>query len=570
MMGACTKNPLEYIESGEWNNERNINLLLLESQIGTATFDRTADGGNITVACRESEIKDISKVEIKDILLSSGASTTSEIGTTLDFSSDKTPTITVTSQAGKSLDWTVTMIPFKSDLEGEWYLGEMAVYCDFFTWESWGWEDGFKVIDLVPNLKPELDNKLIFTVEGADAAGNPFGKFVNDPGNDGKYGSYFVDKLNQAPDGLDVTERYRRLPIGEGKWMRDYAKNVLVITDEYDKTYELKLEVDKQNNQIKLLVDLIYDTSEYNWTNTDYSYEKLVHVSKRYWYYLVKEEPVIPMSAECNITSFAVANEYIPAVIGDNTIVVSIDGTQHDFTALEIADLAVSSYATVDTRVGNVVDLSDNKTVTITVTAEDGTTKAYTLSAVDSSIAPAFSIAGEWSVSDISTYVDFFSWESWGYSETLKVEALLPSISEEYDNKVIFEVTSTDDGAGVESGTYNFTAGADGLYKDFIYTSTSSKIPDPVDMNERLRIVPKGEGSWVYSKNETRDGGSIVITAGGKDYTLIVEEKADGTLVLKGELEYNSGPFDWDNSTVDYNYEKLYHLNQAMWYVFTK
>lgn len=137
---ACTENPLEDVEGTDWQKERNVVSILLEGQIGTAIIERNFDDAKIKIYAKVENIADLANVEIKNIAFSYGASSANEKGTTLDLSSG-TATIAVASGAGESLNWEVSLLPFKSDLEGTWYIGDIRMYCDMFTWESWGgWE----------------------------------------------------------------------------------------------------------------------------------------------------------------------------------------------------------------------------------------------------------------------------------------------------------------------------------------------------------------------------------------------------------------------------------------------
>ena len=567
-MVGCKVDPLKDIEAGNWSKERNIVALQVEGQIGTVIIERDPSNAVATVNAKLDNIEDIANVKILNIELSYGATTVNAVGTTLDFSDGNIPTINVVSQKGESLEWKVKMNPFKSDLEGTWYIGEIGAYCDLFTWESWGWEKSVSIIDYLPLAKPELDNVITFTVEGADAKGNPYGNFENAAGADNGYGDFTGDGFTAVEGSVDFNNRFRLVPKGEGTWLRDYEQNKVILTDAYDKEYSFTLEINSTDSTVALKAELEYIPGNFNWNANDYRYEELAHMSKNMWYKFVKNAVEIPQSSDCNVVAFAINGQVKDAIIDNdnNTIVASVDGTVNDLSALEIETLTLPAFATSDVQAGTTHDFSGGKTISITVTAEDGTTKTYTVSVADTSTLPSISIAGTWNVNGIEMFVDFFSWESWGNSETKPVENFFPNITTEYDNKLTLTITTADNGSGVESGTYDFTSGADATYTDFIYNSTSSKVPNPVDMNARLRVMPKGSGTFVYTKNAEHTGGTLVITAGGADYTFTVNERAQTDIVLTTELTYNSGPFDWDNATVDYNYEKLNHLSKSMWY----
>ncbi|GAL64755.1 hypothetical protein [Algibacter lectus] len=266
---ACTDNPLEDLEGTDWQKERNIVSVLVEGQIGTAIIERNLDDAKIKIFAKLENIADISKVEIKNIQLAYGASTVNGAGTTLDLTSG-TAIISVISGAGQSLDWEVSVSPFKSDLEGSWYVGDVRMYCNMFTWESWGWEKNESIFGYLPELGPEWDNEIIFAVEGADEKGNPFGTYEHTGGNDGLYGNF-----GDTSKSWDFNERFRKIPKGKGTWLRDFERNVVVITDANKVEHELELEVLTETGEVVLKSELPYLADLFSWTDTDWSFEEL-------------------------------------------------------------------------------------------------------------------------------------------------------------------------------------------------------------------------------------------------------------------------------------------------------
>lgn len=281
-MSACTDNPLADIEnSTDWQKERNITSILLEGQIGTAYIERNFDDAQIKVFAKTAIIEDISRVEVNGIELSYKASSPIAVGSVLDFSTDTTY-IEVQSGAGEKLQWEVILMPFQSDIEGTWNIGAIAMYCDMFSSEEWGWETHVPHMEeYLPALNPELDDLITFEVEGADLSGNPYGSYMHDAGADGVYGEFIdVDK------GWDFNYRFRNIPTGQGTWMRDFVRNKVVITDANNVEYEFDLELNAETGDVTLKYPLPYLSEELNWEDTDWQYEELAHMSNPMWYTL--------------------------------------------------------------------------------------------------------------------------------------------------------------------------------------------------------------------------------------------------------------------------------------------
>lgn len=281
---ACTKDPLKDLEGNDWKKERNVVSVLFEGQIGTALIERNGDDAQIRVFAKSNNISDLSKVEIKAIDFSYGASSLSMTGSTLDFTSaDATAIITVKSGSGETLDWTVSLKSFNSDLEGTWSIGEIGMYSDMFSSEDWGWESTALINDYLPELNPELDDVITFIVEGADESGNPYGSYSHAAGADGAYGE-FID----TEKGWDFNSRLRKVPTGDGTWLRDYSRNKVVITDKNMVVYELDLELLPETGELSLKSPLPYMPENFSWEDTDYAYEELANMSNPMWYKLKK------------------------------------------------------------------------------------------------------------------------------------------------------------------------------------------------------------------------------------------------------------------------------------------
>ncbi len=554
IMTACTEDPLEHLESTDWQKERNVKSILLDGQIGTAVIEREIDDAQIKVFAKFENIEDLSKVEIKDIELAYGASSNSSVGSVLNFdNTDTTAIINVVSGAGQPLEWIVSLKPFKSDLEGTWYIGEMAAYCDMFTWESWGWEEYIQIPEYLPESASELDNVFTFEVGGADEKGNPFGRYVHDAGNDGIYGE-FTDEAK----GWDYNERYRKIPTGEGTWKRDFERNKVIITDQNNKTHELDLELFTEENEVALNAELPYTPENFDWNNTDWSYEKVANMSKKMWYRLTKERVIQTGNA---ITSMSVKDQVGDATIDNDNHVVSlvIENNGADLSAIELLGLGLSYAATADKNVGEMLDFSNDNSTQLTVTSEAGESQVWTIK-VQIDLDPGdISIVGTWTITDINIYCDLFSWESWGWDKTELLTNYLSSLNPELDNTITFNLDGAN-GEGQPFGTYEHNAGTDGEFGTFV--SDDSSWPE-TDFNSRYRKVPTGNGTWVL------DGETITITDGdGIEHQLTLEIKSETEVAITTPIEYLSELFDWD--VQNYSYEEVAHMSNKMWYNLNK
>ena len=551
-IAACTTNPLEDIEGNRWQKERNILSILIEGQMGTAVIERDFDNTHIKVYAKLDDIADITKVEIKEIELSYGASSPNAAGSTIDLSSGSN-TITVVSGAGEPIEWDITLEPFVSDLEGTWYVGELGVYCNMFTWESWGWHKYELLTNYLPAAQPELDNVITFEVEGADAKGNPYGVFEHSAGEDAAYGE-FTDEAK----GWDFTERFRKMPKGTGTWLRDFERNKVVITDSNGKVIEMDLELNSETGEVTLEAGLPYLADLFNWNDTDWNYEELAHMSNPMWYKLTKN-PVLQTGN--NISSFEVVGQVGDAAIdgGNKQVTVTIEDNGADISAIEITKLGVSYKATTNKEAGQTLDFSVDNTAQILVTSEAGEEATWTIKLqIDLDVSDV-SIAGTWTIGEIGIYCDLFTWESWGWDKSEKVTNYLPNANTELDNTITFTVEGKNE-QNQPYGSYENNAGADGEYGNF--TSDDTSWPE-TDFNNRLRKVPTGSGTWVL------DGETVTITSSDEtEFVLTLEVKTQTEIALTTELEYFADKFDWDLQ--NYSYEEVAHMSKKLWYNLNK
>ncbi|MDV7139205.1 hypothetical protein R3X28_09970 [Maribacter sp. TH_r10] len=549
---GCTDDPFEDLEGTGWQKERNINSILVEGQIGTAVIERDFDDAQITIYAKYGNIADISKVKIKNLDLSYGSTTLNGVGTTLDFTSG-TSSISVVSGSGETLTWKVSLLPFSSDLEGTWYIREIGLYADMWSWESWGWEKYELITNYLPELSPELDDVFTFTVEGADENGNPFGDYEHISGNDGGYGSF-----SDAAQGWDFNDRFRNIPTGTGTWLRDFERNVVIITDADKVEHELSLELFAESGEVSLKSDVDYYSELFDWDVQAWTYEELAHMSKSMWYKLTRNKV---LQTGNDIASLTVIDQVGDAVIdADNKeVTVVIEDNGADLTAIEITGLNVSYGANANRAVGDRLDFSNGYTSLITVSSEAGESSTWTINLqIDIDVSDV-SIAGTWTIGEIGIYSDLFTWESWGWEKNELLDNYLPNAAAELDNTITFSVEGVNSD-GLPYGTYENNSGADGVNGNFV--SDDASWPES-DFNSRYRKVPTGSGTWVLN------GETVTITdAGGTDFVLTLEIQTETDIALTSELEYLADLFDWD--TQNYSYEETAHMSKKMWYSLTK
>ncbi|RKR14913.1 hypothetical protein CLV91_0994 [Maribacter vaceletii] len=548
---GCTENPLEDVEGSAWKKERNIISILVEGQIGTAAIEREFEDAKINIYAKIENIADISKVEIKDIELSYGSSTINSKGTTLDLTSG-TSTISVVSGAGKTLEWEVSLLPFKSDLEGSWYVGDVRMYCDMFTWETWGWEKNESIFGYLPELGPEWDNEIIFTVEGADEKGNPFGAYEHTGGNDGLFGNF-----GDTAKSWNFNERFRKIPMGTGTWLRDFERNMVIITDENRVQHELELEVLADTGEVVLKSELPYLADQFNWTDTDWSYEELSHMSNPMWYVLTKERV---LQTGNSITGLGVKDQVGDTVIDNDAkeITVTIEDNGADISMIALENLGISFGASANVSEGETLDFSTNNESTITVTSEIGESTTWTIKLqIDLDLSDV-SIAGTWTINEIGVYSDLFTWETWGWEKNELLNNYLPSAGKELDNTITFVV----EGVNGENpyGTFENNAGADSEYGDFVSDDTSW--PE-TDFNSRFRKVPTESGTWELVGETV-----TIIDNEGAEFVLTLEVKTGTEIALTSEIEFLADLFSWDNT--NYSYEETAHMSKKMWYNLSK
>jgi len=299
MQTSCQNDPLEDIDKGNWNNERNVLEIKFENQVGNAQVVRVDDQtGTINLAINVDAVPNLSNIVIKEIVLSYGAKSSVKEGEALNFqNAQNSAELTVTSPTGKSRKYIVTASSFRETLVGTYDIDNLIVYGGTgpeygggavlaMTDKPWIWS-------ATEGPDKELDNQLIFEMTGITEEGNTYGKFTNTAGPDGKY----ADFVYIGTPVTDVKKFYRQIPKGEGKWLRNYATGTITFTfaDGTTKvgTFENAGTENLGNGKTKTITNNAFafnlnGTDDWDKIYTDY--DKFVKKPRRFWIDLTKKQ----------------------------------------------------------------------------------------------------------------------------------------------------------------------------------------------------------------------------------------------------------------------------------------
>lgn len=209
LMIACQKDPMAEITEGGWNKERNIINIAFQGQIGVATIVRNGEDATIEFLYNSS---DFSAIKLSSIELSYGATSSVNVGETLNFSgTGNTATITVTPVNGEPLVWTLKVGLYVNPYQGSWAIQTFRFKWD--DWNGWGLAGEDNVAAKMTSVSAGLDDILTFgSIEGVDLTGSYYGSYERTKGADGNYGSYI------SPLGNDWSAKFGQLPNGKGKY----------------------------------------------------------------------------------------------------------------------------------------------------------------------------------------------------------------------------------------------------------------------------------------------------------------------------------------------------------------
>lgn len=218
LLFGCQKDPMEDIEAGDWNKERNIISLAVENQLGPSFVTRDESSQKVKVYVDVDGL-DFSAVEMKSLVLSYEATSSVKVGDLVNFNNpDTTAQITVTAATGGTLTWDVLLVPYDGFYLDNWNIKEQRIFVN----QEWGSKFDKSMTDVVATAALENDNLIEWKFGGVTAAGKPYGTIVNNAGADGLYGNYQIDPT------VDLNLRVRHLlPAGESRWEVDMATNTV-------------------------------------------------------------------------------------------------------------------------------------------------------------------------------------------------------------------------------------------------------------------------------------------------------------------------------------------------------
>lgn len=284
---GCTKDPYDGVVS----NERSIEAVTLGDgfvQVGPAEVNRAERTVLVKVLMQNGT--DLSKVA-PQIQTSYRASVSPASGETVNFAENNNQyTYTVTSQSGKTQDWTVKLEPFTETILGTYDIQGLVVFGGTgpeygggavmnLTDKPWDWpaDDG---------PEAELDNQLTFTFTGVTNEGHTYGTVTNSAGADNKYANFLFVGNPQT----DVNHFYRKIPEGEGTWERDYTANTVTFTfadgSTATGTFQGQKTFDLSNGLSKTVTDNSFDftlNGTDDWVNIYSDYDKFVKRPRRFW-----------------------------------------------------------------------------------------------------------------------------------------------------------------------------------------------------------------------------------------------------------------------------------------------
>jgi len=299
---SCQKDLMKEIRNEEWNNERAILLITFENQVGNATIRRDENQNGLITFMYNQTAGDSKSIKIKELELSYGASSDVIKDQVLTFDDQQTAQIKVTSKSGQDRVWKISYIPFSDELVGTWQISTLSVYGG--AWpeyggaaahvsmaeRSWNWNtDGTGPI-------AEYDNTLTFTLEGITEDGDAYGKVINHAGPDQEYADFiFIDDPDGAKIPIDVNNKYRKIPIGEGSWKRNSKQGTISFSSaSLVSTAKLigsgTITLDDYNNSITIQDKAFEFELEptFIWIDIYKDRERFVENAKKYWVQIKK------------------------------------------------------------------------------------------------------------------------------------------------------------------------------------------------------------------------------------------------------------------------------------------
>lgn len=251
-LASCTKQINQQIPS----NECSILDIRVFGQLGKPEIIRLDEtSGEVTLFINKTDDYPWSEVKVESIALSAYAHSDLGEDAVLDFyNPQRKAVIKVTSQTGKSVEWTVILKPYEAFYAGVWKVIDAKIYVDqnVSGCGTGAWGTPMNGAEFGLYFAPELDNVIIVRMNSEMVDGKFTGTITNDAGADGAWGEFKGVWPGEYPEDspLDMNPRLRHLlPPGESDWILDLATNEMRITNR-NITSTMTFETDEWSNMV--------------------------------------------------------------------------------------------------------------------------------------------------------------------------------------------------------------------------------------------------------------------------------------------------------------------------------
>jgi len=249
---SCTKQINRQLPS----NECSILDIRVFGQLGKPEITRLDDvSGEVTLFINKTDDYPWGQVKVESIALSAYAHSDLDNDAVLDFyNPQRSAVIRVTSQTGKSVDWTVKLKPYDAFYVGKWKVIDAKIYVDqnISGCGTGSWGTPMNGAEFGLFFSPELDNVIIVDMQSEMVDGKFVGTITNDAGADGLWGEFKGVWPGEYPEDapLDMNPRLRHLlPPGESDWVLDLTTNEMKITNR-NITSTMTFETDEWGNMV--------------------------------------------------------------------------------------------------------------------------------------------------------------------------------------------------------------------------------------------------------------------------------------------------------------------------------
>lgn len=246
-----------------------------------------------------------------------------------------------------------------------------------------------------------------------------------------------------------------------------------------------------------------------------------------------------------------------PAVTlnSDTSLVkVTVFGQSSDLKTIA-PEFTLSYGATISPASGTPTDFTANPdhAVTYTVTSQSGQQRKWTV-VVDLFNNP---YEGSWAINSFT-----FDWDDgngWGNSGEAAVASKFPATASGLDDIIAFGPLTGVNSAGAVYGSYERTAGTDGLFASYVNTSTGT------DWTNKFGQLPAGKGNYYINSDNT-----VTVVVNGKSFSSKGASASDGSVMtyLLDPAPFSPGSINWG----DYygNNDNKACVATKIWYVLKK